>query len=315
MMTEGVAVRRLAAPARVARYVPYGASTPGRPATLGAGTYLVPAAQPLKHWIEALLGRSPYAGGPSTSDVGAWSRPLLMGIAGGTIGSRLPGAPAAAPPSAPAPRPLAQRRVALLADPGASRPAPPGTEQPHAGTSWARWVIARRLGAQVDVLDNAAIVAGALASHDALVVADGAAAQLPAAALQAIGAFVAAGGTYVGWRARGIALAGAAGLTTATIGRAPPALQVPGAVVRVGGAAVLDDDDPLISGGHVVAAYGAVLSGWASGSPAGRPAVVEEGVGAGRAVLFAFDPVFRASTESAEGLLTSALLGASAGAR
>ena len=36
-----------------------------------------------------------------------------------------------------------------------------------------------------------------------------------------------------------------------------------------------------------------VLSGWTLGSPAGRPAILDERVGAGRAVLFAFDPVFR----------------------
>ena len=36
--------------------------------------------------------------------------------------------------------------------------------------------------------------------------------------------------------------------------------------------------------------YGAVLSGWTLGSPAGRPAILDERVGAGHAVLFAFDP-------------------------
>jgi hypothetical protein len=59
-----------------------------------------------------------------------------------------------------------------------------------------------------------------------------------------------------------------------------------------------------------VATYGRVVSGWTLGSPAGRPAIIDEHPGAGHAVLFAFDPVFRASTESAEGLLTTALLGA-----
>jgi hypothetical protein len=314
LLSEGVAVRRLAAPAGVGEFRAYGATGAGGPATLAAGTYLVPSAQPLKHWVEALLGQNPSAGGPSTSDVGAWSRPLLMGIAGGAVESPLPAAPAATPPAVPAPRPLAGRRVALLADPGALASVPPGREQPNQGTSWARWVLSERLGAQVDVVDDAAVAAGALAGHDALVVADGGAVALSAAALHAIGAFVAAGGTYVGWRARGIQVAGAAGLTTATIA-ADPSLVIPGAAVRVGASVVLDDADPLVVGGHVVASYGDVVSGWASGSPAGRPAILDERLGSGRAVLFAFDPVFRASTEGAEALLTSALLGATPGAR
>jgi hypothetical protein len=85
--------------------------------------------------------------------------------------------------------------------------------------------------------------------------------------------------------------------------------------VAVGASVVLDNDDPLVAGGHVVADYGAVLSGWSLSSPAGRPAVLDERVGAGRAVLFAFDPVFRASSDSAQALLTAALTGATPGAR
>jgi hypothetical protein len=314
MISEGVAVGRLAAPAVVANLRPYGSPARGAPATLAAGTYLVSAAQPLKHWIEALLGQSPSAGGPSTSDVNAWSRPLLMGIAGGAIGSPLPAAPPAAVPAPPAPQPLAGRRLALLDNPGAFATVLPGIEQPNAGTNWARWVLAR-LGAQVDVVDGAALAAGALAGHDAIVVADGAPATLTGPALQAISAFVAAGGTYVGWRARGVAVAGAAGLTQATVAGGPATIWVPGAAVAVGSSVVVDNDDPLVVGGHVVATYGAVLSGWTSGSPAGRPAILDEPVGAGHAVLFAFDPVFRGSSESAEAPLTSALTGATPGAR
>jgi hypothetical protein len=160
----------------------------------------------------------------------------------------------------------------------------------------------------VDVVDGAAIAAGALSGHDALVVADGSPAALAAPELQAISAFVAAGGTYVGWRTRGIEVARAAGLTTAAVASAPEAIRIPGAAVSVAGTVVLDVDDPLVVGGRAVATYNAVVSGWTSGSPAGRTAIVEERPGAGRALLFAFDPVFRASTEGAEGLLVNALL-------
>ena len=314
LMAEGVAVRRLAVDTAVASLRPYGSPAPGAPATLPAGTYLVSAAQPLKHWIEALLGQSPEAGGPSTSDVNAWSRPLLMGLPGGTLGAPPPAAPAAAVPVVAAAQPLAGRRVALLGDPAALASVVPGAAQPNAGTSWARFALAG-LGAQVDVVDDAALAAGALAGHDAFVVADGAPASLSAPALTAVSAFVAGGGTFVGWRARGIAVAGAAGLTPATTTPSGPATWIPGAAVAVGSSVVLDNDDPLVVGGHVVAEYGAVLSGWTLSSPAGRPAILDERVGAGRAVLFAFDPVFRAASESAQALLTTALTGATPGAR
>jgi hypothetical protein len=313
LMAEGVVVRRLDR-ARGVRQRPYAAAGPGGPATLPAGTYIVPSAQPLKHWVEAMLGRDAEAQGPSPSDVGAWSRPLLMGVNGGVISSLLPPAPPAAAPSVAAPRPLGGRRVALLADPGAAAPVPPGVAQPNAGTSWARWVLTQRLGAQVDVLDDAALAAGALAGHEAFVVADGATVALSPAALQGVGAFVAGGGTYLGWRARGVIVAGAAGLTAATIDPTPSQPLVAGAAVLVGDTVVLDNDDPQIAGGNVVGRYGRVVSGWAQGSPAGRPAIVDERVGAGRVVLYAFDPVFRASTEGAERLVTSALL-ATVGAR
>jgi zinc carboxypeptidase len=309
LLSEGVKVRRLAAPASVAAYRPYAGAGRAARAMLAAGTYVVSSAQPLKHWLEALLGAKPYAGGPSSSDVGAWSRPLLMGVAGGAIGSPLPPAPAAAPPPAVAAQPLAGHRIALLADPSAGAAIRPGLDQPNAGTSWARWVLSQRLGAQVDLVDGASLAAGAPAGHDAMVVADGSPPALSTPALQAIAAFVSAGGTYVGWRTRGIEVAHAAGLTPATVDPLPGAIRIPGAAVAVGDTVVLDDDDPLIAGGHVVTTYGAVLSGWASGSPAGRPAILDERLGTGRAVLFSFDPVFRASTEGAERLLTTALLG------
>ena len=61
------------------------------------------------------------------------------------------------------------------------------------------------------MLDGGALASGALAGHDTLVVADGTAAQLDAAALDAVRTWVLAGGTLVGWRGRGLAVARAAG--------------------------------------------------------------------------------------------------------
>jgi zinc carboxypeptidase len=306
LLSEGVHVRRLARPRGVEQN-PFGRAIANGPKTLPAGTWLVPSAQPLKHWVEAMLGVTTGADRPSPSDVGAWARTLLMGLSGGTLTAAVPRAPAAPVPVVVASQPLAGRRVALLADPGALAPVAPGIQQPNAGTSWARWVLAQRLGAQVDVVDDTAIAAGGLAGHAALVVADGGTVALSQPALQAIGVFVAAGGTYVGWRDRGIQVAGAAGLTAATIDPNPAQIQIPGAAVNVNGRIVLDNNDPTVIGGTVVGTYTGVVSGWTQGSPAGRPAILEEHVGAGRAELFAFDPVFRASTEDAERLLTRAL--------
>jgi zinc carboxypeptidase len=307
LLTQGVVVRQLAAPADVTAFHRYGAPPGDAPATLAAGTSLVPAAQPLKHWVQALLGEDPLAGGAS-SDVGAWSRPLLMGVAGGVIRSPPPAAAAALlPPADGTPRPLAGQAIALLADPEALRPVRPGGDQPNQGTSWARLVLADHLGAQVDVVDDAALAAGALAGHGALVVADGSAARLSPAALAAIAAFVQGGGTYLGWRMRGIEVARGAGLTAATVAADASGSRLPGVAVTVGDTIVVDADDPVLVGGPVAATYGAVVSGWSAGSPAGRAAIVREPAGLGRVELFAFDPTFRASTEGAEGLIVAAL--------
>ena len=142
------------------------------------------------------------------------------------------------------------------------------------------------------MVDDASLAAGALAGHDAFVVADGGTPRCssPRRCRPSPPSSPAAGRTSAG--ARGASRSpGAAGLTRrrSTATRvAGPGSRAPRS--RVGDTVVLDNDDPLVVGGNVVARYGAVLSGWTLGSPAGRPAILDERVGAGRAVLFAFDP-------------------------
>jgi hypothetical protein len=79
---------------------------------------------------------------------------------------------------------------------------------------------------------------------------------------------------------------------------------------------VLNAGDPLLRATEGVAgrhpARGSPLrSGYAEGVGAlrGTPAIVDQPVGAGRTVLFTFDPAFRAAVEGTELLLANALLG------
>lgn len=56
-------------------------------ATLGRGTIVVRASQPMKRWIHILLADDPFAALPYFYDVAGWSNPALMGLRGGAIGS------------------------------------------------------------------------------------------------------------------------------------------------------------------------------------------------------------------------------------
>jgi len=85
----GVDVRRLARPARVAALHAFGGSGTAA-ATLPAGTFYIPFAQTQKHWIEALLDEESFVPFPYFYDVTSWSNPLLMGLEGGALHSRLP---------------------------------------------------------------------------------------------------------------------------------------------------------------------------------------------------------------------------------
>ncbi len=420
----GVAVRRLRSAARVARLLPF-AGGPARAVTLPAGTFVVSMAQGAKHWAQALLGPEAHVALPALGEVSAWSLPLLGGLDGGAIASRLPAAAALVPggreararatppgragalgaggPGAPPPAqaiagdtaralglavellaggatvarlpgtgelvvsglplsrvraaasrrsatlralprgrparatPLGLPRVALLRASPAATPAStaaPGLQQPSASPAWARFVLRERLRLAVEELTPEDVAGGRLAAgHTHLVVPDGAADVSPAAA-EAIGAFVRAGGTYVGWRGRGADVAVAAGVTTAQRAVAPEALRLAGAALAVEleaaaplalGAGprviVLNEGDPVLRAGDGVVGRhpprgDALRSGYAEGLGAlrGAPAIVDQPAGAGRTILFTFDPAFRAAVEGTELLLANALLGPRASA-
>ena len=210
LLAQGVRVGRLTATAHVDGLRPWSGGA-AAPADLPAGTWIVSARQPLARWLRTALARPARAGAVAPSDdVRAWSLGAVRGGRRRHDRRAPPRAPAVTAPGAPA-RPLAGRRVALLADPGARSTARAGLEQPSAGTAWAQWSLTQQLGAGVDVVDAAALTAGALAGHDTLVVADGSPAPLDASALAAVRGWVLAGGTLVAWRGRGLAVARAAG--------------------------------------------------------------------------------------------------------
>jgi hypothetical protein len=304
-----------------------------------------------------MLGENPHVSVPYFYDVASWSNPLLMGLDGGAIRSRLPdgvlgsgAAPAApaAPPFAGDSQGAAEAAMRLLAQGVKLARVPRSGEYVVAGGvglraprvalldegmatpsfAWTRWLLEQRYGLRVDPVASADLERLASGSYTAFVAPDGAVAAPSAAGRAALQAFVRNGGTYIGFRGEGIALARSAAITTAT--SSPPAdAQMPGVSLAV----TLDPDDPVAwgertsgfvfatgdpvlhaSGGTVVARYPAgsafFAGGYAqaTGTLHGTAAVLDEPIGAGRTVLFTFDPAFRGYVEGTERLVANALL-------
>jgi Zinc carboxypeptidase len=234
-------------------------------------------------------------------------------------------------------------KVALLTPAGSGPGQPFFSERgaPSLSPAWASFMLTRRLGLTVTPVTDSDLAAGRLVGggFTHLVVAEGAdnpdgtgssSATLSTAALAQVQAFVRAGGAYVGERGQGAAVAAAAGLTGARSSADPPALQVPGASIRIAldpsdpvawglGAQTFafDNQDPLLIPGaasRVVGRFptgsGFSASGYTEGATAlqGTAAVLDDALGAGHTVLFSFDPNFRAYTDATERLFANALL-------
>jgi hypothetical protein len=321
-----VDVYKLRKPLAVPDYKAYGRAP--RSAVLPAGTYWVPMAQAQKHWVQAMLNEDTYTPFPYFYDVTGWSNPLLFNLRGGSSGAVLD--PAAS-------------RVRPLDDPG--RPKPPADPPAVAvfldeastdieSGGWLRYLLERVWRLPYRALDAAAVAAGGLDGAEVLVVPNGsetgAAEALGPAGQEALVDWVEAGGRYVGWRG-GTRLAAALGITTATL--AEPTSDIPGSLLRVRvdrDSPVGDDVGPFAwsfyeydlvmrasDPAHVAVAYPPAghpdffVSGFAAGEEelGGTAAVVDEPVGAGRAVLFSFEPNFRAFTDGTQRLLGNAVLG------
>jgi len=320
-----VEVFRLRSQLTVPDFRAYG--EPAARARLPAGTYWIPMAQAQKHWVQAMLNEDTYIPFPVTFDVTAWSNPLLMNLRGGWSGRALdPQADAVAAVDEP-PWPGVQDTpsVGLFEIPNSTR----GFES--AGHT-------RYLFEQVWHLPYRAVTAGDIAAGlsgvDVLVVPDGftnyALQALGAAGKKALRDWVNAGGRFVGWQG-GAEVAARIGVSTARFSMSHT--NAPGTLVRV----ALDPDSPLAAGvgssawvmyedddvlrtglGQAAATFPLVgsndfaVSGLAEGMGQleGSSAIVDEAVGAGRAIVFSVDPNFRAWTQGTQRILWNAIVGA-----
>ncbi|BCY11492.1 M14 family zinc carboxypeptidase [Actinoplanes sp. L3-i22] len=198
----------------------------------------------------------------------------------------------------------------------------------------ARYVLGERWGLNLtpittaDINDNTAAFTG----RTVLMVPDGSSATggLTAAGQTNLRNWIAQGHTYIGLRNEGTRVARAAGLTSTTEKPKPADYLVIGSHLRVD----VDTSSPVAAGrpaedfqfnngdpilnpsttGTNVVAYPSDETFWHNGYTVhedvlkGTSVVVDEPTGAGRAVLFAFNPLFRAYNENGLQLVANALL-------
>ncbi|MCP3788111.1 carboxypeptidase [Micromonospora sp. A3M-1-15] len=198
----------------------------------------------------------------------------------------------------------------------------------------ARYVLGKRWGLDLtpvttaDINDNTPAFTG----RTVLLVPDGSSATggLTAAGQANLRNWIAQGHTYLGLRNEGTRMARAAGLTSTTEKAKPADYRMIGSHLRVdvdGSSPValgrpaedfeFNNSDSILnpsSTGTNVLTYPSGDTFWANGYTTrsevlkGTVALVDEPTGAGRAVLFAFNPLFRAYNENGLHLVANALL-------
>ena len=320
-----VELYRLTEPLTVPDFRAYGRAPAST--VLPAGTYWIPMAQARKHWVQSMLNEDTYIPHDVTYDVTGWSNPLLMNVPGGFTASDLdPVGEAVDPLNEPA-WPFdatGAPSVALFEGPGTTALESRGA---------VRWLFTEVWDLPFETITADDVVGGALADHDVLVMPDG----YPNYALQALGAkgkkalvaWVNAGGRLIAWE-------GSAEVAT-RIGASTAVLQMshtnmPGSLVRIAMdetgplaegvgpfAWAMFEDDPVMAPGDGTEAAvfpdasseDFFVSGLDSGATqlGGTSAVVDEGVGQGRATIFTFDPVFRGWTDGTQRILWNAITG------
>ena len=329
-----VEVYRLTEPLLVPGFRAYG--RPGEDTELPEGTYWIPMAQARKHWVQAMLNEDTYIPHDVTYDVTGWSNPLLMNVAGGFTGAEVE--PVAEPVEelAEPAWPLGSDggpNIALFWGPGATALESRGAVRWLFEQVWQLDVNVDPEDPESDVVEGGDIAAGALADYDVLVMPDGypnyALTALGATGKKALTSWVNGGGHVIAWE-------GSAEIVT-RIGVSTAVLRVahtnmPGSLVRAG----LDETSPLADGvgpfawamfeddpvmtpgrGETPVAFPDAdeedffVSGLDVGADqlGGTAAVVDEGVGQGRATVFSFDPVFRGWADGTQRILWNAIFG------
>jgi len=321
-----VEVYRLTEPLSVQDFRAHGRSAEAT--TLPVGTYWIPMAQARKHWVQSMLHEDTYIPHDVTYDVTGWSNPLLMNVPGGFTASDLDPAGAPVEPLAEPAWPFdasGAPSVALFDGPG-------NTALESAGA--VEWLFTEVWGLDFEWVTGSEVAAGALGSHDVLVMPDAYAPStlqsLGARGKKAIAGWVNGGGRLIAWE-------GSAEVAT-RIGASTAVLQMahtnmPGSLVRIAldeagplaegvgpFAWAMFEDDPVMTPGDGEAAASFpeassedfFVSGLDSGAEqlGGTSAVVDEAVGNGRATIFSFDPVFRGWTDGTQRILWNAILGA-----
>jgi hypothetical protein len=198
----------------------------------------------------------------------------------------------------------------------------------------ARYVLGSRWSLDLTPVTTADINAGtaAFTGRTVLLMPDGSSsnAGLTAQGLANLKAWVEKGGTYVGLRGEGTRVARTAGLTSTTEKTPPADYTVIGSHFRVDADTTnpvalgrpredfqFNNSDPILTPtrtGTNVLTYPADDTFWSNGYTVGgdalkgTAALVDEPAGAGSAVLFAFDPLFRAYNQNGIHLMANALL-------
>jgi hypothetical protein len=323
--STGDAVRPLALPVHAA-----GGGIRGYAPGRGSYSYVLDSSQAAALTFQLLGQGVPLSRDPATNRVSlpaSAAPPTLPGLA------RELGVDVNGSPHGPAGAPLRLPRLGVFAGTGVSTTAGSYGE--------IRWVVEQRWKASAASVTTADIEGNAPAFRDldVLVVPDGSTSGpdpiggLTANGLANLRAWVEARGTYVGVRNLGTRLARAALLTSAAERAKPtdaPLYQVRGSHFRVDVSAesalglgrpredmVYNNNDPILepsTTGSNVFTYPADDRFWHNGytqredTLKGSAALVDEPVGDGHAVLFAFNPLFRAWSESGEQLLANAIL-------
>ncbi|MFU8871626.1 M14 family zinc carboxypeptidase [Micromonospora sp. SL4-19] len=198
----------------------------------------------------------------------------------------------------------------------------------------ARYVLGKRWGLDLKPVTTADINSNtpAFTERTVLLVPDGSSSNggLTAAGQANLRNWIAQGHTYLGLRNEGTRMARAAGLTSTTEKTKPADYRMIGSHLRVdvdGSSPValgrpsedfeFNNNDSILTAsttGTNVLSYPSDDTFWSNGYTVradalkGTVAVVDEPTGAGRAVLFAFNPLFRAYNENGLHLVANALL-------